>query len=341
MRTAEKFHSAMHEMIIAAENFSRFQGDETFRAQYESQTGQALAALQKLTERARHEVEVAPADGEGALQLVSDITVRFGVMRRTLDNVFQEDGGERKKYITEGEAAFDDIFHNYYLQLHKRHELRNVAMSQQAHAIWREMTVFFAVQLAIAGVLGLSVVFFLDAFILKVHTITEQFAMKDALTSLDNRRSWQKIMEAESARSRRYGSPYSLLMIDFDNFKQVNDNYGHQCGDAILRGMAALIVKNVRSSDRVVRYGGEEFLCFLPETDGERAMALAEKVRKLVAGHTIIWSGQSLRVTVSIGVASFPVDGDDAAQLIEIADQRLYAAKKKGRNRVVGLSSAA
>ncbi len=161
--------------------------------------------------------------------------------------------------------------------------------------------------------------------------------LRDALTGTFNRRKLEEDLESEIARSKRYLRPLSILMIDIDWFKHYNDYHGHQKGDEVLRKVASLLVHNMRSIDRVYRYGGEEFVVMLPETDKQEAMACAERLREKVEREPFEGEKESQpngRLTISIGVASFPLDADAKEKLIEAADFALYRAKAIGRNRV-------
>ena len=157
----------------------------------------------------------------------------------------------------------------------------------------------------------------------------KQLAAHDELTGLANRRELQRLMEVELARMRRYGHPSSLLLIDLDHFKQVNDRLGHPRGDVLLQQMAALLAERLRSSDHVGRWGGEEFLAVLPHTDEADAITAAEQLRREVAGELFEVEGESLRITVSIGVAEIdpgrPAPLDHAYRAV---DEGLYVAKR-------------
>jgi diguanylate cyclase (GGDEF)-like protein len=156
-------------------------------------------------------------------------------------------------------------------------------------------------------------------------------AYRDSLTGLYNHRYFQEELAHEVERAQRYGHHLSVLMLDVDRFKQVNDTYGHLMGDTLLSYVAQLISAKVRSSDVAARYGGDEFAVVLPETDQEKAMAVAEKLRKAISGDQH-WQGAllgNLGVGISFGVASLPDDGRTADDLLVCADQRLYSAKRR------------
>lgn len=160
-------------------------------------------------------------------------------------------------------------------------------------------------------------------------------ALRDGLTGLYNRRFLEEYVETLMATVERRRSQFAVLMLDFDYFKQVNDTYGHEAGDKVLKALAEIVMRNVRSSDMVVRYGGEEFLVILLDTEGENAERIAEKIRGEVAGAKINLPNVVLQKTISIGVAQYPNDADTFWQVVKYADVALYEAKRSGRNRVV------
>ncbi|MBN1197429.1 MAG: sensor domain-containing diguanylate cyclase [Candidatus Aminicenantes bacterium] len=162
----------------------------------------------------------------------------------------------------------------------------------------------------------------------------ERLATSDSLTGLANRQHLMKRLEYELKRAERYDTPLTLLMIDLDNFKQINDTRGHQAGDVVLRGFAGLVGRILREIDHAGRYGGEEFCVVLPETDLEGGIVIAERIRESVENHAFSGPGEvSFHVTCSIGVVH--AESADMDELISTADRRLYEAKRSGRNRVV------
>lgn len=161
----------------------------------------------------------------------------------------------------------------------------------------------------------------------------EELSVRDGLTGLYNRRELEKRLHEEIQRGRRYNRPLSVMMLDIDHFKNVNDRYGHQAGDEVLITVTDLIQLNVRPVDVVCRYGGEELAVILPETDEEGARIVAERIRSTVEDSiTTTPQGDMIHVTVSIGLGIFPGHGDSAATLVHAADQALYTAKHEGRN---------
>lgn len=163
----------------------------------------------------------------------------------------------------------------------------------------------------------------------------ENLATHDGLTNLYNHRMFNKMINDEIKRSQRYNQPLSLLMLDIDHFKQVNDSYGHLTGDMILRKLGEMLMEEARNIDRVCRYGGEEIMVILPETEAHHAVEVAERLRQTVESKWFpISEDDKIAITVSIGVGSFPLHAQTESELITAADTALYAAKGNGRNRV-------
>jgi diguanylate cyclase (GGDEF)-like protein len=163
----------------------------------------------------------------------------------------------------------------------------------------------------------------------------EEFSITDSLTGLYNRSHLMETLAGEVARSRRHYRPFTLLIMDIDHFKSYNDTYGHLAGDEVLRRTGLLLKESIRNCDYAARYGGEEFIVILPETGPEDGVETAERIRNQIAEKEMGSDGTPLKVTVSVGVASFPKDGDDPHSLMKRADVALYEAKRRGRNRVV------
>ena len=171
----------------------------------------------------------------------------------------------------------------------------------------------------------------------KLHLQLEEEATVDEKTGLANYRVFYRKLREEWERSERYKVPLSIVMLDLDDFKKVNDSHGHPAGDKVLREFGMLVSGGARGTDLAARYGGEEFAMILPHTDRIRAEHVAERVRAAVADFSFLEPDHPLRVTVSAGVATFApgLDIASAEQLVAAADRALYAAKKAGKNRVV------
>jgi two-component system cell cycle response regulator len=164
-----------------------------------------------------------------------------------------------------------------------------------------------------------------------------EMAITDALTGLFNRRYMETHLASLVEQAATRGKPITVLVVDIDYFKAVNDGHGHDAGDDVLREFALRIRKSIRNIDLACRYGGEEFVIVMPETDMAVASMVAERLRRRIAGEpfAIQQGARNLEVTISIGIAALGASGDNAASILKRADQALYRAKRDGRNRVV------
>ncbi|NTU51292.1 MAG: sensor domain-containing diguanylate cyclase [Candidatus Aminicenantes bacterium] len=167
--------------------------------------------------------------------------------------------------------------------------------------------------------------------------LMERQAITDELTGLYNRRAFALMGEKEVGRARRYQRPLALILFDIDHFKTVNDSHGHLIGDQVLRILTDRVTKTTRATDIVCRYGGEEFIVLMPEAGREEALAMAERLREEISRITVVTAGGTLSLTVSLGLASLGLNGDeDLDSLIVRADRAMYLAKAAGRNTVRG-----
>lgn len=167
----------------------------------------------------------------------------------------------------------------------------------------------------------------------RLHKETFKLAISDGLTGLYNHRYFQEVLDDEIARSKRYNLYSSLIMLDIDNFKALNDTYGHQAGDKILTDVANCILKSIREVDCAARYGGEEFAIILPEIDIDSAFVVAERIRKNVSALTSTYTDLNIsQISVTVGIASYPIDALDKEELIRRSDEALYHGKNKGKN---------
>jgi len=170
-----------------------------------------------------------------------------------------------------------------------------------------------------------------------VNSLQEQLrqeAIRDSLTGLFNRRFLDATLPIELARLKRANIPLTILMLDIDHFKNINDTYGHQVGDAVLQSVGNALKTSVRAGDIVCRYGGEEFILIFPGMNAADGRTRAEKLRVMIASQTVSERDQLISVTISIGGSVFPNDGNSSDELISVADLALYRAKQNGRNRV-------
>jgi diguanylate cyclase (GGDEF)-like protein len=181
-----------------------------------------------------------------------------------------------------------------------------------------------------AGQVGLSIAN------IRLREALRNQSIVDALTGLFNRRYLEEILEREVRRALRSDQPLGVMMLDLDHFRQFNDTFGHEAGDAVLRETAAFLKGSVRAEDIVCRFGGEEFVVILPMGDARITHARAERIRSKVHELTVLHQGKSMGVvTVSVGVAALPEHGASSKTLLEAADAALYRAKREGRDRVL------
>jgi diguanylate cyclase (GGDEF)-like protein len=170
----------------------------------------------------------------------------------------------------------------------------------------------------------------------RVRDELHQVAIRDGLTHAYNRRFFMARLEVEGERARRDGQPLSVMMIDVDRFKAINDGHGHATGDLVLERMARLLIDTLRPYDVIARYGGEEFVALLPGTTLAQAVQIAERVRSAVEAQSMRTAqGATIAVTASLGVATLAGDAESPAAMLERADHAMYRAKNGGRNRCV------
>jgi diguanylate cyclase (GGDEF)-like protein len=161
-----------------------------------------------------------------------------------------------------------------------------------------------------------------------------EISVMDGLTNVYNRRYLEQRLSEEVAYSRRYGKPLTVCLLDIDFFKRLNDTYGHQAGDHVLKRVSAQLSQALREYDVVARYGGEEFAIILPTTPKGKGASIAERLRAGIEESDFTFKDKEIRATISCGVSCFPEDGDTAEALIASADKALYAAKARGRNQI-------
>lgn len=206
-------------------------------------------------------------------------------------------------------------------------------LTQDNHMVWAVLLPFWITSL-LAGQL-LYQLFYRISLSLNNYDAWKEESTKDFLTGLNNPRAFDKLYNATMERSHRHGESCSLLMVDIDHFKRVNDGYGHAAGDAVLRQLAELLSTTCRSIDHVCRQGGEEFSIIMPTCPSKDVVQLAERIRAAVERHPFqVADGTEIRVTVSIGCATMPDSTSDPEQLQKLADDGLYLAKRSGRNQV-------
>ena len=168
-----------------------------------------------------------------------------------------------------------------------------------------------------------------------LHSKTKLLTIIDPLTNLYNRRHCQEVAEREFSRARRYGTELSIAMFDIDNFKKINDTYGHQFGDEVLKQVSKIILSSLRNTDFAFRYGGEEILAVLTNSTAEKALIPIERIRAKIENYPFEFYDQDVKVTISAGISSTQEDFSSAQELTRMADEALYKAKHSGKNKVV------
>ncbi len=193
----------------------------------------------------------------------------------------------------------------------------------------------FETEILIAKMKGFIKIKELQEEIKQKNIILETLAITDGLTGAYNHRYFYKRLKEEFDRAKRYGTPLSVIMIDIDFFKKINDVYGHLVGDAVLIDLSKLLKQNIRKHDIFARYGGEEFAIILPHTSFEGANKEAERLRRAVENHKFNHINTEGEITISLGFATYPdIDVDKPEDLVKLADSALYEAKNSGRNNV-------
>jgi diguanylate cyclase (GGDEF)-like protein len=246
----------------------------------------------------------------------------------------EEQRNFRKLQAKHGDRIYAEMLfvltHQYFAEERARHLWRNIVY----HKNTMERTLGRSIGISVAAMDYLSNIdeSIEDPSVISKGKISKiaEIALKDGLTQLFDVSTFHTKFETEITRFNRYGSEVSLIMMDIDDFKKINDTHGHQEGDRVLREISKLIRETARDLDICARYGGEEFALVLPQTGAQEALRLAERIRVGVETHF----SQIFKVTISMGVSTCPLDATSAEKLIEKADQALYQSKRNGKNRV-------
>ncbi|MFH2015454.1 MAG: sensor domain-containing diguanylate cyclase [Pseudomonadota bacterium] len=310
--------------------------------------GEELAAHAAERKRAEEQLRLASRYARSLIEASLDPLVTISVEGKIMDvneAAVEATGVPREQLIGSDFAVYftDPVkAHEGYEEAFTKGVARNYPLTLR-HVSGRQMEVIYNASVyhtengEIAGVLAVA----RDITESKRAEQAEELASRDSLTGLYNHRTFYALLEEETVRTLRFNRPVSLLMLDIDYFKAVNDTYGHQAGDVILRSLSDLLVKQARAVDRVCRYGGEEFMVILPETDAVVAMQIAERLRAEVERQLIdVGAGRTVTITVSVGVATYPQQADSVKEVVKAADLALYAAKQAGRNRVSRYAAA-
>lgn len=196
-------------------------------------------------------------------------------------------------------------------------------------------TIANLVNLAAAGLLVILFMHYYERGRADTQRQLLHMAATDALTNLPNRGEFQRTLRSTIAHSARKNTPFTLIVLDLDHFKQVNDTHGHDAGDQVLKQLGHCLQRNIRASDFVARLGGEEFAIIFRDAAGSEAGTLAEAIRQAIADMPFHYDDTGLSLRATLGVATFPDDGKDSTTLYKMADERLYRGKREGRDRVV------
>lgn len=298
-------------------------------------------------------VQQALSESEALLRTIFD-TVQDGIIladastrrfRMVNDSICRMLGYSRDELL---ELGVEDIhpekdIANVARQI-ERQIKREISVAPNLPVKRKDGTVFYAdinaTPMQVKGALYLLGVF-RDITERKRAEEAEELASRDSLTNLYNHRTFYTLLKDEIVRAQRFSRPVSLLMLDIDHFKRVNDTHGHQAGDTIIKGLSDLLQQQARAIDRVCRYGGEEFTVILPETEATVALQVAERIRAGAERQSFdIGGGKTTGITISIGVATYPQHANALNELVKATDVALYAAKEGGRNQVIRYEAA-
>ena len=323
------------EKVLREASLEYLQADVYFiKARYAKVQGQIPQALSMATKALDVAVSMSlPLEQRDALALRADLLTSLGRHSEAADDL-------RKAYdlLKDANASSEirsETINAFILDSQrKRSEIDSV--SHEASAA-RERFLLACYAGVLILLLSMCLLYFLFRSI-RLGRLLQALATTDPLTKLSNRRAIGEALDREIRLATRYPQPLVCAMLDIDHFKRINDSHGHPAGDQVIQKVAQTIGANLRNTDCVGRYGGEEFLLVLPNTDGQQAQIVLERVRLAVEKICLEWGVAKIRFTASIGFAQ-KQEGDDSATILSLADQALYAAKAGGRNRVVGRGS--
>lgn len=332
---AENYHSAAHQMLMAATDREGPLSPEALRRYQDAKESAqsiltSLSVIRSSVSEHAHEATSIPSVGER-------LRGPFLAYVSATDALVAQDRTPTDSERHVAELRFSELFRAYLQVLHGFHDDRLDQITNRAHALMTRADVTFFVQLTLLLVLGLAAYLISDKAITRPFARAEVESLTDGLTGLRNRRYLDTVVHEEVGILLRNRHPLSLCLVDIDHFKLFNDQYGHQAGDEVLKHVARILGADLRESDVVVRYGGEEFFILLSGSSPEGAARVLEKLRGELEITDLVVEGQSepLHVTASFGLVSSPVFRGDLAELIAEADRRLYRAKQEGRNRVI------
>ncbi len=330
MTSGELFHSAVHSMMMDA-------GDNSDnRARYDNDRKTADNSLLKLQSYIAHMPDGIEKKmlSENTTRMSKAYTAFLDYTDRIMLGQKIDNRMHRKQQV---QRLFDYIFKEYK-KLHQHHSQQRNNLLSKTESIRKSIRLMLAIQVTIAVLVSIMVIIYLDRVVLKLFDVTEKLALHDKLTGLFNRHGLDRIVSDLDRPGGVGQKGYGIILLDIDHFKRFNDTYGHPAGDQLLVGLSKVLLNNVRSQDRVVRFGGEEILILLSWVDISGTERVARKICRTIAENPFDLSDGTApkKVTVSIGYASTSHDQGAFQDLLKIADKRLYEAKDSGRNRAVG-----
>jgi diguanylate cyclase (GGDEF)-like protein len=321
LRAVEALPSGEDAGPVVARSFARLlpEAGGTFYALGEGEGGQSLARLSQWGRVSDQPAQIALDD---CWALRHGAQYRTGFDRPPCGHYRGRGGDDDGTRLCIPLVTHDDLVGMIHLE--------GLAADAEAREEQERLAVTVAEQLALA--LGNA----------RLRESLRRQSVLDPLTGLFNRRYFDETLKRELARSRRMAAPLSLIVLDIDHFKRVNDGFGHEAGDAVLRAIAQLVRQSIRDCDVACRFGGEELVILMPDCSQPDAARRAESLRADIAGAPPLLDGAGpAAVTATFGVAEYPIHGPDAEALFRAADKALYQAKREGRNRVVAASSQA
>ena len=336
----EIFHSSVHSMLMNAEVYIISNGEPKYLDDYLELKKKADARLQML-QRYPAQADTLKSQHSGLSNLkpiTERMALNYKIFIDAIDTVMNRNQIlYSRPAIIQGSMLFDRIFDDYQ-KLHNHHRKLRDELNSDTESIWVRSTSLLVGQVIAAIIIGILVVVFLEKVALKIISVTESIALRDQLTGLYNRHALERLLNNSKSHSQGMGSKYGIIMIDLDHFKRFNDTHGHPAGDKLLFDLALTLKNVVRRHDFVIRYGGEEFMVCLPDTDITGTLIVAEKLRQAIesAAFTLPNESPAPRITASFGCGTYPDDGNDYRQVNAAADKRLYDAKRTGRNKVIG-----
>lgn len=338
MHVAESFHSSMHSMIINAAAYLH-SGEDRYKDEYYKKLNEGEKAVAKLVSMRHpnngdeHSTHTDPTPGD---EIASNIEKHFLELKNALAPVMSREAGNGRDNITKANRIFDEVFHKYYVRIHTSHYSSLENLQDEAHKIYKTSNYIYTIQLVLSILVGIVLALFADRVFLKIYKLTEQHSLTDSLTTIHNRRYLDTIVSDEIESAIAKGAFYSIVIIDIDDFKKFNDSFGHLAGDKLLKDFAILLRSLLRETDKLIRYGGEEFLVILPSTSQKQAVLVSEKLCCAIRENNFTLPDGTLarQVTASLGVAAMPENGNGFSTALKAADESLYRSKREGKNRV-------